>query len=207
MPSQGGEKNTFFEIKNSLKQFYRSELFNTELKKYVEQIPADADIIFMGWMRGAIWATEFNNKTQKMERVQYADADTSVDENYVIKRHPACLHAYIVTRLGIKKMLENILPLNDAIDLKIASWIFHNKINGYVFNGKKLRQSNITNIREFRDRGIVYQDESMGTDIDSFNTVLLLQENRQLRKEVQNLKKKIEILKQSNEHLSRKIDL
>eukprot|EP00943_MAST-04B_sp_MAST-4B-sp1_P009478 g9478.t1 len=90
----------------------------------------------MGWMRGAIWATEYDVKTEKNIKVQHADADTSIEEGYVIKRHPACLHAYIITRLGIQKMLDNILPLNDAIDLKIASWIFNGQLNGYVFNGK-----------------------------------------------------------------------
>ena len=51
-------------------------------------------------MRGALWATEYDEKTQNNIKVQYADADTSIEEGYVIKRHPACLHAYIVTRLG-----------------------------------------------------------------------------------------------------------
>ena len=82
------------------------------------------------------------------------------------------LHAYIVTRLGINKLLENILPLNDAIDLKVASMIFESTLKGYAFNGKKMRKTSIENAREHRDRGIVYQDDSLGTDIDGFNTVI-----------------------------------
>ena len=174
------------------------EDFHLKLPKYIEQIPSDADIIYMGWMRGALWATEYDEKTQNNIKVQYADADTSIEEGYVIKRHPACLHAYIVTRLGILKMLNNILPLNDAIDLKIASWIFNGKLKGYAFNGKMLRPTNITNIGEDRDRGIIYQDESMGTDIDSFDKVLLLEENRKLRKEINKLRMEIEELRRAS---------
>ena len=74
--------------------------------------------------------------TMKKGKLEYADADTSESEGYVIKRHPACLHAYIVTRL-IKKMLENILPLNDAIDLKVASMIFDSTLKGYRLMAKK----------------------------------------------------------------------
>ena len=175
------------------------EDFADQLNKYVEKIPSNADIIFMGWMRGAIWTKEYNEKKGKLEKVQYADADTSESEGYVIKRHPACLHAYIVTRLGIKKMLENILPLNDAIDLKVASMIFDSTLKGYAFNGKKMRKINIENAREHRDRGIVFQDDSLGTDIDGFNTVMLLEENRKLRKKINFLQNTINELKRQKD--------
>jgi GR25 family glycosyltransferase involved in LPS biosynthesis len=171
------------------------EDFADQLHRYVEEIPSNADIIFMGWMRGAIWTTEYNEKTGKLQKVQYADADTSEDEGFVIKRHPACLHAYIVTRLGINKLLENILPLNDAIDLKVASMIFESTLKGYAFNGKKMRKTSIENAREHRDRGIVYQDDALGTDIDGFNTVMLLEENRKLRKKIQFLQNTVDELK------------
>ena len=61
-----------------------------------------------------------------------------------------------------------------------------------------LRPTNITNIREDRDRGIIYQDESMGTDIDSFDKVLLLEENRKLRKEINKLRMEIEELRRAS---------
>ena len=128
--------------------------------------------------------------------MQYADADTSEDEGFVIKRHPACLHAYIVTRLGINKLLENILPLNDAIDLKVASMIFESTLKGYAFNGKKKCEKQVLKMqREHRDRGIVYQDDALGTDIDGFNTVMLLEENRKLRKKIQFLQNTVDELK------------
>ena len=38
------------------------EDFADQLHRYVEEIPSNADIIFMGWMRGAIWTTEYNEE-------------------------------------------------------------------------------------------------------------------------------------------------
>jgi GR25 family glycosyltransferase involved in LPS biosynthesis len=95
--------------------------------KYLSNVPSDADIIYIGWQRGAI---------QSKGQV-HVDPPTEKDMPYVLKRHPACLHAYMVTRQALLKLLPMVLPLHDTIDGKLMRLEWEGKLNAYAFNGMK----------------------------------------------------------------------
>lgn len=95
--------------------------------KYLSNVPTDADIIYIGWQRGAI---------QSRGNV-HIDPPTESTMPYVLKRHPACLHAYMLTMETLNKLLKYVLPLHDTIDGKLMRLEWEGKLNSYAFNGMK----------------------------------------------------------------------
>ena len=103
------------------------EDYSTLFPTYFSNVPTDADIIYIGWQRGAI---------QSKGHV-YVDPPTDPDMPYVLKRHPACLHAYMLTKSALLKLLPMVLPLGDTIDGKLMRLEWEGKLNAYAFNGMK----------------------------------------------------------------------
>ena len=103
------------------------ENFQQLLPLYVKNIPTDAEIVYIGWQRGAI---------QTGGKV-HVDPPTETNGEYVLKRHPACLHAYILTRPALLKVLKMTLPLHDTIDGKLMRLAWQGNVVSYAFNGMK----------------------------------------------------------------------
>jgi GR25 family glycosyltransferase involved in LPS biosynthesis len=103
------------------------ENFSVLFPTYLAHVPTDADVVYVGWQRGAI---QSGNKV-------YVDPPTEPEMPYVLKRHPACLHAYIVTRSALEKMLKLTLPLHDTIDGKLMRLAWKGQLQSYAFNGMK----------------------------------------------------------------------
>ena len=119
------------------------------------------------------------------------DPETNQSLPHVLPRHPACLHGYFLTRGGMRRLAQRATPVNDTIDMRVALLIYQGVIKGYAWNGQKYpseiriseRASLVAEDRKLaklpdvgkphfvsrrlgRDRGIIFQDASMGTDVD-----------------------------------------
>ena len=103
------------------------EEFHNLLPKYVSHVPSSAEIVYVGWQRGAI----------QSKGVVHVDPTTEPEMPYVLKRHPACLHAYIITRASLVKLLGLTLPLRDTIDGKLMRLAWKGQLESYAFNGMK----------------------------------------------------------------------
>ena len=130
---------------------------NIFVDKYFPSIPSNSDIVYMGWQRTGL---------PKGENI-YIDPSPTIEEGFVIKRHPATTHAYIITLNGAKKLLKYIsLDFNnnvyDTIDIMMAQLSLNDKINTFAFNGKHYPPSNNfkNKIRKGKDLGICFQDKS-----------------------------------------------
>jgi GR25 family glycosyltransferase involved in LPS biosynthesis len=163
------------------------ENFTTVIGSYVENIPPDADIIYSGWMRGGL---RVPNETHPEKTYQSIDPETTIEEPHVVARHPACLHAYSLTLKGVTRLLEYSGKILDAVDMHVATLIYRNILKGYVFNGKLVAESRLPK-RKARDQGIVFQDPDLGTNIDGYDKVLLMNQITKLKKENQELKETI----------------
>ena len=94
-------------------------------------------------------------------------------------------------RGGMRRLAQRATPVNDTIDMRVALLIYQGVIKGYAWNGQKYpseiriseRASLVAEDRKLaklpdvgkphfvsrrlgRDRGIIFQDASMGTDVD-----------------------------------------
>ena len=141
-----------------------------------------------GWQRGALKRpADPDGKT-----FEYViDPETNASLPHVLPRHPACLHAYFLTRGGMRKLAKHATPVNDTIDMRVAFLIQQKVLRGYAWNGSlfpsEIRISKRASLspadrklasrvdidtahfvarRLGRDRGIMFQDSSMGTDVD-----------------------------------------
>jgi GR25 family glycosyltransferase involved in LPS biosynthesis len=77
-----------------------------------------------------------------------------------------CLHAYIITYAGAKKLLDNIFPIQMQIDSKISRLSYDNKFNIYALtnNDLKIQQGKMgTNIQNLN-----CPDCNIATEIYSF---------------------------------------
>jgi len=74
--------------------------------------------------------------------------------------------------------------------MHVATLIYRNILKGYVFNGKLVAESRLPK-RKARDQGIVFQDPDLGTNIDGYDKVLLMNQITKLKKENQELKETI----------------
>ena len=176
------------------------EKFKGLLDTYLSESPSQAEVLYLGWQRGAI----------QVGGVVHVDPPTETTMPLVLRRHPACLHAYIVTPAALDKLLRLVLPLHDTVDGKVMRLAWKGQLQSFAFNGMHhlsamletgLTEEDVESSIEMsfdgetdnqialdvksgsscpsgkcphlvvsrmdRNRGIVYQDATMGTDIDS----------------------------------------
>ena len=176
-----------------------NEHFSSIIGNYVEALPNDLDIVYMGWMRGGVNKQVSDEGDPHFTRmVQFVDKPTSLEENLIVERHPACLHAYALTLKGVTRLLQYSAHIKDAVDMHVA-WLIQQKIvKGYAFNGKHAPASARTR-RNYSDLGIVYQDPVLGTNIDGYDKVLLLNQIVRLQEENHLLKTRLAIYEKTSE--------
>lgn len=80
---------------------------------YISKLPKDWDILLLSKNR----VTMYNVK----------------DNLYKVKKF-ICLHSYIVNKNSIRKIIENIIPINQQIDFKLSCLANQNILNIYLFN-------------------------------------------------------------------------
>jgi GR25 family glycosyltransferase involved in LPS biosynthesis len=110
------------------------EDFQNLLPVYMKHVPSSAEVVYVGWQRGAI----------QSKGVVHVDPTTEPEMPYILKRHPACLHAYMITRAALVKLLGLTLPLRDTIDGKLMRLAWKGELQSYAFNGMKLVSSMLT---------------------------------------------------------------
>lgn len=74
----------------------------------------------------------------------FLDPPTEASMPLALRRHPACLHAYIVTPAVLDKLLRNVLPLHDTVDGKVMRLSWKGIIKSYAFNGMRNVSSMLT---------------------------------------------------------------
>ena len=103
------------------------EYFKEILDTYLSASPSRAEVIYLGWQRGAIQAGG----------VVHVDPPTDATMPLVLKRHPACLHAYVVTPAALEKLLRLVLPLHDTVDGKVMRLAWKGQLQSFAFNGMR----------------------------------------------------------------------
>jgi len=146
--------------------------FNELFQSYWKQVPKDALIVFPGYCGGGPIVdgdnSNQNNSASENKNVQHASV--------------MCLHAYMVSHVGAKYLLDHLLPLNVPVDIAIVEH-FRNARGSYVFNGNdnvvlpdgtSLRPHDYKNAmgNKCKFSGIVYQNhEEQGSTIHKMDTV------------------------------------
>jgi glycosyl transferase family 25 len=99
------------------------------------------------------------------------------DENPISCEAVMCLHGYMISHVGAKYLLDNLLPMTEPVDIAIVEF-FRHKSGSYIFNGS----SKISGIRpdDYKEAngdkckfdGIIYQNqEEQGSTIHTMETV------------------------------------
>lgn len=111
--------------------------------KYWKNVPKNAKIIFPGYC-----------------------ANVKKSKKLVLAKAVMCSHAYMVSHQGAQYLLNNLLPMDEAVDVKIVEHFKYLKVpTCYVFNGDSI----IDGIRpnDYKERngnrckfdGIIYQNQ------------------------------------------------
>lgn len=123
------------------------ELWNTIAPMYFDMTPKDFDILYLG--------SQFEKASK-----------------YHIDRVPVyCLHAYVISLKGATKLYNMILNNPEGvytIDGILLEFMYKDAFNWYVWNGSTFYPSNIKMQNHrwvVRNNGLVFQDETFGTDI------------------------------------------
>ena len=91
---------------------------STKIKKLINNIPADADIVYFGYC--------FENCSNKYKYNEYFNKSVK----------PGCTHLYLVSRNGANKIINNIKPFKYAIDIHYIDLIKNKTLNSYSANNK-----------------------------------------------------------------------
>jgi len=103
--------------------------------------------------------------------ILYLGSQFEAISNFHIDKIPVyCLHAYVITLEGAKKLYDLVLK-NDlgvyTIDCMLLDFMKENAFNWAVWNGYKFYPPNnrMSDQWAIRNHGLVYQDEVFGSDI------------------------------------------
>lgn len=125
--------DTILIFEDDIKVSY-DNLNKINLKKSLENIPPDFDILYLGKCWESCWKIEpynlYWNTTYR----------------------PACLHSYILSRKGATKILNFSYPIKIAFDNIISLNIRKNKLNGYSLK-KSIFYQNRENIKSLLEHG------------------------------------------------------
>lgn len=128
------------------------QLFNA----YWSEVPKDAKIVFPGFC---------------------TNPDIEQSTSKVIKSEAMCLQGYMLSHIGAKYLLDNLLPIHNPIDIDIndhfkthdGSYIFNGNIS---INGIRPNDYKESNGRRCMFNGIIYQNqEEQGSCIHKLETV------------------------------------
>ena len=91
---------------------------STKIKNLINNIPADADIVYFGYC--------FENCSNKYKYNQYFNKSVN----------PGCTHLYLVSRNGANKIINNIKQFKYGIDNHYLDLIKNKTLNSYSANNK-----------------------------------------------------------------------
>ena len=86
---------------------------NTELNNNINYMPNDIDILFLGYC------------------YEYCDKIVKINPYMGKSIKPLCTHAYLLSKPGVKKLIDLLIPKKKAIDVDILNLIIQNKLNCY----------------------------------------------------------------------------
>lgn len=123
---------------------------------YWNKIPADAEIIFPGYCGPSFLENTVKN---------------------VVSAPVMCLHGYIISAKGAKKLLDKLLPMDLPVDIEIVEYYKRHR-GSYIFNGNSyingIRPNDFKNNNgdKCKFNGIIYQNqEEQGSTIHKMDTV------------------------------------
>lgn len=115
-----------------------------KINHLIDNLPDDADMVYFGYcFEDCKKAKPYKNNPKLF--------------NHAI--NPVCLHSYLVSREGARKLLKMIVPITQGIDVVILHLIKQKKINAYTVNkdylqvlqNRKDLGSDISNIKHAAD--------------------------------------------------------
>lgn len=99
------------------------------------------------------------------------------ETDLVFHETPMCLHGYMLSHVGAKYLLANLLPMDEPVDIALVEFLRHRE-DSYVFNGlAKIGDLDVGSYKKENDRkcmfdGIIYQNhKEQGSTIHAENTV------------------------------------
>jgi len=95
-----------------------------KIKHLINNLPHDAEITYFGY------CFEDCKKAKPYER------NPELFNHAVV---PVCLHSYLVSREGARKLLDLIVPLTEGLDVVVLHLIRQKKINAYTVNNGYLQ--------------------------------------------------------------------
>lgn len=102
----------------------------------------------------------------------------SREKKYVVKSPGFCLHGYIVSKKGAKKLYDLYMKLPQnaeglfIIDIFVVEKMKHNKIDYYCYDGRYFPDTlQKDKIFHHRDTGICFQNQTVGSSIHSKDIV------------------------------------
>ena len=100
------------------------------MRDIFEDIPFNADVIYLGWMRAGIsW--------KGSNLVHIDDPPTATNQDNFLKRHPVCLHGYVLLNGGrnLRRIIHDPRQLFDNADVILAALSANGILKSFAING------------------------------------------------------------------------
>ena len=115
-----------------------------KISNLIKNIPEEADMVYFGYC------------FEDCKKAKPYKGNPKLFNHAVV---PVCLHSYLVSRKGARKLLDLVIPLTEGIDVAILHLIRQNKINAFTVNkdylqvlqNRKDLGSDISNIEHAAD--------------------------------------------------------
>ena len=115
-----------------------------KINHLIDNLPHDAEMVYFGYC------------FEDCKKAKPYEGNPELFNHAVV---PVCLHSYLVSREGARKLLEMIIPITEGIDVVILHLIRKKKINAYTVNNgylqvlqnRKDMGSDISNIEHAAD--------------------------------------------------------
>lgn len=112
----------------------------------------------------------FKNTPNTYDILYIGSQFEAISECHIDKIPVYCLHAYVITYEGAKKLYDLILKSETGvytIDCMLIDFMTENAFNWIVWNGYRFLNTNHRMSTDWmmKNHGLVYQDESFGSDI------------------------------------------
>tara|TARA_Y100001970_G_scaffold293968_1_gene445198 strand:+ start:10207 stop:11037 length:831 start_codon:yes stop_codon:yes gene_type:complete len=95
-----------------------------KIKHLIKNIPEEADMVYFGYC------------FEDCKKAKPYKGNPELFNHAVV---PVCLHSYLVSREGAKKLLDLVIPLTEGIDVVVLHLIRQKKINAFTVNNKYLQ--------------------------------------------------------------------
>jgi GR25 family glycosyltransferase involved in LPS biosynthesis len=120
------------------------KVMGKKISNLIKNIPEEADMVYFGYC------------FEDCKKAKPYKGNPKLFNHAVV---PVCLHSYLVSRKGARKLLDLVIPLTEGIDVAILHLIRQNKINAFTVNkdylqvlqNRKDLGSDISNIEHAAD--------------------------------------------------------